>query len=90
MTEIKDVLRVWQSGKGIRATADIVRVRRDDRAVVCHRYEPAVKRRIHVISDNGPQFISRDFKEFIRIAAMTHCAGAAQFCVALGSTPGDQ
>jgi transposase InsO family protein len=25
-----------------------------------------------VISDNGPQFIARDFKEFIRIAGMTH------------------
>lgn len=25
-----------------------------------------------VISDNGPQFIARDFKEFIRIPGMTH------------------
>jgi putative transposase len=25
-----------------------------------------------VISDNGPQFLARDFKEFIRIAGMTH------------------
>ena len=25
-----------------------------------------------IISDNGPQFIARDFKEFIRIAGMTH------------------
>ncbi len=25
-----------------------------------------------IISDNGPQFISRDFKEFIRICGMTH------------------
>jgi transposase InsO family protein len=25
-----------------------------------------------VISDNGPQFIARDFKEFIRLAGMTH------------------
>ncbi len=25
-----------------------------------------------LISDNGPQFIARDFKEFIRIAGMTH------------------
>ena len=31
---------------------------------------PAAKPRI--ISDNGPQFIARDFKEFIRIAGMTH------------------
>src|SRR4051794_19131170 len=25
-----------------------------------------------VISDNGPQFIARDFKEFIRVSGMTH------------------
>jgi transposase InsO family protein len=31
---------------------------------------PAARPRI--ISDNGPQFIARDFKEFIRIAGMTH------------------
>ena len=28
--------------------------------------------RPRVISDNGPQFISKDFKEFIRISGMTH------------------
>lgn len=31
---------------------------------------PSAKPRI--ISDNGPQFIAKDFKEFIRIAGMTH------------------
>lgn len=31
---------------------------------------PGVKPRI--ISDNGPQFIARDFKEFIRISGMSH------------------
>jgi putative transposase len=31
---------------------------------------PAEKPRI--ISDNGPQFIAKDFKEFIRVAGMTH------------------
>lgn len=31
---------------------------------------PAVRPRI--ISDNGPQFIARDFKEFIRLMGMTH------------------
>lgn len=33
------------------------------------RYPDASPR---VISDNGPQFIARDFKEFIRLAGMTH------------------
>lgn len=28
--------------------------------------------RPRVVTDNGPQFIARDFKEFIRIAGMTH------------------
>jgi putative transposase len=28
--------------------------------------------RPRIISDNGPQFIARDFKEFIRLAEMTH------------------
>jgi transposase InsO family protein len=31
---------------------------------------PEAKPRI--ISDNGPQFVARDFKEFIRISGMTH------------------
>ena len=25
-----------------------------------------------IISDNGPQFVARDFKEFIRLCGMTH------------------
>jgi transposase-like protein len=28
--------------------------------------------RPRIISDNGPQFISRDFREFVRISGMTH------------------
>ena len=32
--------------------------------------QPEAKPRI--ISDNGPQFIAKDFKEFIRISGMTH------------------
>ena len=28
--------------------------------------------RPRTISDNGPQFIAKDFKEFIRISGMTH------------------
>ena len=30
--------------------------------------------RPRIISDNGPQFIAKDFKEFIRISGMTHVA----------------
>jgi putative transposase len=38
---------------------------------------PGAKPRI--ISDNGPQFIARDFKEFIRIAGMTHVRTAPYY-----------
>jgi transposase InsO family protein len=32
-----------------------------------------------IISDNGPQFIARDFKEFIRIAGLTHVRTAPYY-----------
>ncbi len=32
-----------------------------------------------VITDNGPQFLARDFKEFIRIAGMTHVTTAPYY-----------
>jgi transposase InsO family protein len=35
----------------------------------CEQYPEAHPR---IISDNGPQFVARDFKEFIRVAGMTH------------------
>src|ERR1039458_922929 len=35
-------------------------------------HEKYLEARPRIISDNGPQFIARDFKEFIRIAGMTH------------------
>ncbi len=35
----------------------------------CEKFPEAKPR---VISDNGPQFIAKDFKEFIRVAGMTH------------------
>lgn len=34
--------------------------------------EKHLEARPRIISDNGPQFIARDFKEFIRISGMTH------------------
>jgi putative transposase len=38
------------------------------------RHGPGSRRvaRVFDISDNGPQFIAKDFKEFIRISGMTH------------------
>jgi putative transposase len=35
--------------------------------------------RPRIISDNGPQFIARDFKEFIRIAGLTHVRTAPYY-----------
>jgi transposase InsO family protein len=35
--------------------------------------------RPRVISDNGPQFIAKDFKEFIRISGMTHVRTAPYY-----------
>src|SRR5450432_795304 len=34
--------------------------------------EPRPEAKPRIISDNGPQFIAKDFKEFMRIAGMTH------------------
>src|ERR1700682_2568596 len=34
--------------------------------------EKCLDARPRIISDNGPQFIARDFKEFTRISGMTH------------------
>src|SRR5690606_18650704 len=35
--------------------------------------------RPRIISDNGPQFIARDFKEFIRLTGMTHVRTAPYY-----------
>jgi len=37
------------------------------------------KARPRIISDNGPQFIAKDFKEFIRISGMTHVRTAPYY-----------
>lgn len=49
------------------------RMKESDVEIVLQRAReqyPGVKPRI--ISDNGPQFIAKDFKEFIRVCGMTH------------------
>jgi transposase InsO family protein len=45
-------------------TADVV--------LVTDPYDNSILNVTEIISDNGPQFIARDFKEFIRISGMTH------------------
>ena len=53
----------WQALEGQRADIRIIL----ERAKELH---PEARPRI--ISDNGPRFIAKDFKEFIRISGMTH------------------
>jgi transposase InsO family protein len=45
---------------------------RDVECILQVARERFVDERPRVISDNGPQFIARDFKEYIRISGMTH------------------
>ena len=54
----------WEIRESMREDDDEIIVQR-----ACERYPNA---RPRIISDNGPQFIARDFKEFIRISGMTH------------------
>ena len=44
----------------------------DVQTIIQRRREAYPNARPRIISDNGPQFIAKDFKEFIRIAGMTH------------------
>jgi transposase-like protein len=45
---------------------------RDVECIVQRAREKFPDARPRIISDNGPQFIARDFKEFIRVTGMTH------------------
>ena len=45
---------------------------RDVETIVQRALEQHPGEKPRIISDNGPQFIARDFKEFIRLAGMTH------------------
>ena len=44
----------------------------DVEIILCRAHEKHPEAQPRIISDNGPQFIARDFKEFIRICGMTH------------------
>lgn len=45
---------------------------RDVETIVQRAKEKFPHARPRIISDNGPQFIAKDFKEFIRLSGMTH------------------
>jgi transposase InsO family protein len=45
---------------------------RDIETIIQRAKEKYPQARPRIISDNGPQFIARDFKEFIRLSGMTH------------------
>ena len=45
---------------------------RDVETIVQQALEQHPNQKPRIISDNGPQFITRDFKEFIRVAGITH------------------
>jgi transposase InsO family protein len=47
-------------------------IEREVEVIVQRAREKYPDARPRIISDNGPQFIARDFKEFIRLAGMTH------------------
>src|SRR5205085_9040164 len=44
----------------------------DVQTIIQRAREAYPNARPRIISDNGPQFIAKDFKEFIRVAGMTH------------------
>jgi putative transposase len=44
----------------------------DVECILAHAHEAHPNERPRIISDNGPQFIAKDFKEFIRLTGMTH------------------
>ena len=44
----------------------------DVEIILARAREKFSQARPRIISDNGPQFIARDFKEFIRLCGMTH------------------
>jgi transposase InsO family protein len=44
----------------------------DVECILARAHETYPNERPRIISDNGPQFIAKDFKEFIRLTGMTH------------------
>jgi transposase InsO family protein len=44
----------------------------DVEIIIQRALEKHPKAKPRIISDNGPQFIAKDFKEFVRVAGLTH------------------
>jgi transposase InsO family protein len=58
-----------------------------DIGIILHRAkELQLEARPRIISDNGPQFIAKDFKEFIRISGMTHIRTSPFYSQSNGKT----
>ena len=51
----------------------------DVECILAHAHEAHPDERPRIISDNGPQFIAKDFKEFIRLTGMTHVRTAPYY-----------
>jgi putative transposase len=61
----------WELREAMRET--------DVEIIVQRAREQVPEARPRLISDNGPQFIARDFKSFLRIAGMTHVRTAPHY-----------
>lgn len=51
----------------------------DVECILTRAHEAYPNERPRIISDNGPQFVAKDFKEFIRITGMTHVRTAPYY-----------
>jgi putative transposase len=51
----------------------------DVECILVRAHEAHPNERPRIISDNGPQFIAKDFKEFIRLTGMTHVRTAPYY-----------
>jgi len=77
--QIVDFVRCWSEASQISASRFIVywdlrptMTEGDIEIILEAARERYPEAKPQIISDNGPQFMARDFKEFIRIAGMTH------------------
>src|SRR2546427_9331382 len=67
-----DALREHQAKLASHSDVPTPQVMFIDQVILQRAKEKYLEAKPRIISDNGPQFIARDFKEFIRISGMTH------------------